>query len=202
MGQKITSNYQQSDKFLCLEKIWDFKKTGLILSPTVWRKNSKEWFMWTCDGRMTIDLYTSPDGMTWSSPQPCSSPWETWNGGYVPWHVAVKPNYPEQTIEFLIVGWPKQKTINNCQLLYAIAPMKEPKELSMPLMSPVLEAGSKSRWDDGYIYRSSFVREHGNNPKFRVWYSACSKAKAWHIGYTEGTLDPLLSNGVKSSDTI
>lgn len=186
-AKKISPNYKQSDKILCLEKPWDFKKTGLILSPTVWRKSPKEWFMWTTDGRVTVHLYTSSDGITWSLGQPCSAPWDLWNGGYIPWHIVAKPNHSEQRIEFLIAGWPLQKTMKDCQLLYATAPMSQPKELSMPLLNPLLVPGGKNQWDNGYIYRSSFVREPGDTPKFRIWYSACSKKKAWHIGYTEGT---------------
>jgi len=186
---KISSNAKQSTKILCFEKAWDYKKTGLVLSPTVWRKSAKEWYMWTTDGNLAVHLYTSTDGMTWSSGQPCSAPWDTWNGGYIPWHIAAKPNNIDQKIEFLIAGWPKQGAMKDCQLLYATAPMSQPKELSMQLPGPLLEAGAGDQWDNGYIYRSSFVREPGATPKFRIWYSACSKKKAWHIGYTEGTLN-------------
>jgi|GEM_PF-5004520 hypothetical protein len=197
-AKKISLGYKQSDKILCFEKVWDYQKTGLILSPTVWRKSSKEWFMWTTDGRMTIHLYTSSDGINWSSGQPCSSPWDIWNGGYIPWHIAAKPNYPEQKIEFLIAGWSKEKTMKDCQLFYAAAPMSQPKELSMPLLRPLLVPGAENQWDDGYIYRSSFVREPGEGSKFHIWYSACSKKKSWHIGYTEGNLANIPSDIIKA----
>ncbi|TGE33706.1 hypothetical protein [Desulfosporosinus sp. Sb-LF] len=192
--KKISSDYKQSDKILCFEKAWDYKKTGLVLSPTVWRKSANEWYMWTTDGNLTMHLYASTDGITWSSGQPCSVPWDTWNGGYIPWHIAAKPNPIKQTIDFLVAGWPKQGTIKDCQLLYATAPMSQPKEITMPLLGSLLVAGASDQWDNGYIYRSSFVLEPGDAPKFRIWYSACSKEKAWHIGYTEGTLDNITSN--------
>jgi hypothetical protein len=187
-ARKISSNYTLSDKFLCIEKNWDYKKNGLILSPTIWRKNTNEWFMWTTDGRMTMHMCTSSDGMSWSSGTPCASPWDSWNGGYVPWHVAAKPNHPEQTIEFLIAGWPIQKTLKDCQLIYAFAPMSQPSELSMPLLSPLITSAPKDQWDSGYVYRSSFVRETEAKSNFRIWYSACSKEKSWHVGYTEGNI--------------
>ncbi|TGE31417.1 hypothetical protein [Desulfosporosinus sp. Sb-LF] len=185
--KKISSNHTLRDKILCFKKTWDHQ-TGLMLSPTVWRKSAQEWYMWTTDGNVTMHLYTSADGITWSLGQPCSAPWNTWNGGYIPWHIGAKPNHLEQEIEFLISGWPNKGTIKDCQLLYATAPMSQPKELSMPLPGPLLGPGAGDQWDDGYIYRSSFVRETGDVPKFRIWYSACSKKKAWHIGYTEGNL--------------
>jgi len=195
---KISSKCEQSNKILCFEKAWDYKKTGLILSPTVWRKGSKEWYMWTTDGNSTMHLYTSTDGMTWSSGQPCSAPWDTWNGGYIPWHVAAKPNHLEQRIDFLIAGWPIKGAMKDCQLLYATAPMSQPKELSMPLQGSLLGPGTGGQWDNGYIYRSSFVLESGDEPKFRIWYSACSKKKAWHIGYTEGNLPNIPSNTLQA----
>ncbi|MDR3584759.1 MAG: hypothetical protein P4L59_05470 [Desulfosporosinus sp.] len=186
-AKKINPSYKQSEKILCLEKTWDYQ-TGLILSPTVWRKNANEWYMWTTDGNLTMHLYSSTDGMTWSSGQPCSAPWDSWNGGYIPWHITAKPNHLEKNIEFLIAGWPIQGTMKDCQLLYATAPMSQPKELGMPLPGSLLVSGAGDQWDNGYIYRSSFVREPGDPPRFRIWYSACSKEKTWHIGYTEGTL--------------
>jgi hypothetical protein len=184
---KISPDYKQSDKVLCFEKTWD-AKTGLVLSPAVWRKSAQEWYMWTTDGNVTVHLYTSADGLTWSSGQPCIAPWNTWNGGYIPWHISAKPNHAAQKIEFMIAGWPIKGTINDCQLLYASAPMSQPKELSMPLPGTLLNPAAGDQWDNGYIYRSSFVLETGDSTKFRVWYSACSKKKAWHIGYMEGTL--------------
>lgn len=187
-AKKISANFEQSGKIHCFEKSWD-RQTGLVLSPTVWRKGTKEWYMWTTDGELTIHLYKSTDGTTWSSGQPCSVAWDSWNGGYVPWHLAAKPNHLEQRIAFLITGWPKKGTMNDCQLFYATAPMSQPKELSMPLLGPILGPGTGDQWDNGFIYRSSFVLESGDVPKFRIWYSACSKEKVWHIGYTEGTLD-------------
>ncbi|WP_140419053.1 hypothetical protein [Desulfosporosinus sp. FKB] len=188
-ARKISPTHELSNKVLCFEKAWDFTRTGLILSPTVWRKSAQEWYMWTTDSRFTMYLHTSKNGLMWSEGQPCSAPWDTWNGGYIPWHIAAKPNYPEQRIEFLIAGWPKRETINNCQLFYATAPMAQPKELSIPYERALIEPSLGHRWDNGYIYRSSFVIEHGDTTKLRIWYSACSKKKVWHIGYTEGTLD-------------
>ena len=190
--KKISSNFKESNKILCFEKTWD-RKTGLVLSPTVWRKSANEWYMWTTDGNVTMHLYTSADGLTWSPGQPCSAPWNTWNGGYIPWHIVAKPNHNDQNIEFLIAGWPIQGTMEECQLLYATAPMSQPTGLSMPLSGALLSPSAGDQWDNDYIYRSSFVREFGDAPKFRIWYSACSKKKAWHIGYTEGNLDNIPS---------
>ncbi|WP_240985416.1 hypothetical protein [Acididesulfobacillus acetoxydans] len=186
-AKKISPNHKPSNKILCVEKKWDHK-TGLILSPTVWRKSAKEWYMWTTDGNVTMHSYTSSNGLVWSPPQPCNAPWDAWNGGYIPWHIAAKPNPIEHNVEFLIAGWSKKGTIKDCQLFYATAPMSDPKELRMPLAQPILRRGTGNQWDNGYIYRSSFVREPGNSQTLRIWYSACSNKKVWHFGYTEGQL--------------
>lgn len=186
-AKKISPGYQETDKILCFEKPWD-AKTGFILSPTVWRKNAKEWFMWTTNGQFIMHFYTSSDGITWSNGQSSSAPWNTWNGGYVPWHIEAKPNTLKDRIDFLIAGWPKMKSINDCQLFFATAPMSQPYALTMPLSDIILKSSDGAQWDNNYIYRSSFVLELGETLKLRIWYSACSNKKLWHIGYTEGTL--------------
>lgn len=187
-AKKFNPDYKESAKILCFEKPWHHS-IGLVLSPTVWRKSAKEWYMWTTNGEFLAHLSTSTNGFTWSIGEPCSSPWDTWNGGYLPWHIAAKPNYLEQKIEFLIAGWPKKGSVYNCELLYATAPMAEPLNLSMPLQQPLLKASGQNQWDNGLIYRSSFVMESGEAPNYRIWYSACSEHKVWHIGYTEGRIE-------------
>lgn len=137
---------------------------------------------------MTVHLHTSKDGLSWTKGQVCTAPWDNWNGGYFPWHIAAKPNYPEQKIDFLIAGWPKHGKLKDCVLYYACAPMTEPANLSMPLPGPVLKPSTQGQWDNSFIYRSSFVIEPGEQPAYRIWYSACSKKRTWHLGYTEGKL--------------
>lgn len=180
--------YKLSEKILSFEKPWDFQRTGLVLSPTVWRKNAKEWYMWTSDSRFTINLYRSADGLTWGDGKACTAPWLTWNGSYRPWHLVAKPNYRTQKIEFLIAGWQRRKQVRDCILYYACAPMSDPTNITMPFGAPVLVPSQQRQWDNGFIYRSSFVIEPGEQTKYRIWYSACSMKTEWHIGYTEGVL--------------
>lgn len=183
----------KENKILNFEQHWD-RKLGLILSPTIWRKNSQEWYMWTTNGESVMNLFISKNGIEWNQGQACHSPWDTWNGGYIPWHISAKPNILEQRIEFLIAGWPKKGNMFNCQLLYATAPMSQPTELSMPLLVPLLKSSGEQQWDNGFIYRSSFVLEQSETTKYRVWYSASSKERAWHIGYMEGELKTTISS--------
>lgn len=194
--KKIGSNFKKSDKTLCFENPWK-SSNGLVLSPTVWRKSAKEWYMWTTNGAFKVYCYSSNDGVVWSSGQLCNVAWDLWGGGYIPWHIAVKPNYAQQSLDFLIAAWPKHGRIQDCQLFYAAVPMSQPLEVSTPQLRLLLKSNAENQWDDGYIYRSSFVVEPGETRRIRIWYSACSKKKIWHIGYTEGDLDNLPQNSHK-----
>lgn len=199
--KKFDPNLTENPKILCVDKPWD-NKDGLILSPTLWRKSAKEWFMWTSTGNYLMHIRTSQDGLNWSAAQPCNGPWITWNGGFIPWHASAKPNFHKKQVEFLISGWFKHSSINESKLVYATAPMEEPSNLSLPLNQPLLEPVI-GKWDNGYIYRSSFVIEPQTaSSKYRVWYSACSKEKIWHIGYTEGNIELSTSNPKREQQTI
>lgn len=183
----------QEDKTLCYEQFRDRKK-GLILSPTIWHKNPQEWYMWTTNGESIVNLFSSKNGVEWHLYGPCKSPWNTWNGGYIPWRIAAKPNLAREKIEFLIAGWPKDASIANCQLLYAMAPINQPTELTMPLEKPLLTSASGQQWDNGFIYRSSFVVKDSDITQYQIWYSAASKNRVWHIGYTDGKIKTVFTN--------
>ncbi len=186
---KIRPSGLVDPKELCLEERWSDKE-GLALSPTVWRKSAREWYMWTANGNNLIHLYTSTDGKTWSPKQRCKSPWNNWNGGYLPWHLEAKPNYREQKVEFFISGWPKHGKFDDLVLLYAEAPMNNLTNLSMPLPKPILEIGKPGSWDDDQIYKTSFTIEPVQTSyRYHVWYSARSQTGLWHTGYTQGILD-------------
>ncbi|MHB1651548.1 MAG: hypothetical protein ACYCVD_03610 [Desulfitobacteriaceae bacterium] len=173
-------------KELCLKERW-LDKEGLDLSPTIWRKSPREWYMWTANGKDLVHLFTSTDGKTWGTKQRCSSPWNNWNGGYLPWHLEAKPNYREKRIEFFIAGWSKHGKFGNLVLLYAEAPMNDLTNLSMPLPEPILGIGKPGSWDDDMIYKTSFTIEPEQaSYKYHVWYSARSLTGLWHTGYTEG----------------
>lgn len=186
---KINASGVIGQKELCLEDHWTDKE-GLVLSPTIWRKNAKEWYMWTANGNSYIHLYSSSDGKNWSSRKRCSTPWLNWKGGYLPWHLEAKPNEKEHRIEFFISGWPKNGDIGDLVLLYAEASMNDLQNLSMPISEPILKMGTAGNWDDDRIYKTSFTIEPEQSTyKYHVWYSARSNAGHWHTGYTEGSLE-------------
>lgn len=185
---RILSSLSIEPKVLCVEERRSDGE-GLALSPTVWRKNANEWYMWTANGNSFIHLYSSKDGINWSKRQRCNTPWSTWNGGYVPWHIEAKPNYREQRVEFFINGWPKETGKKDKVLFYAEVPMDDITNFKMPLSNVILAQGSEGNWDNNFIYRTTFTIEAEQSAyKYHVWYSAQSKSIVWHIGYTEGEL--------------
>ena len=136
-----------------------------------------------------IFLYTSKDGKTWSRRQRCTSPWLTWNGGYLPWHLEARPNYREQRIEFMINGWPRYNSKAGMSLFYAEVDMDNLTTFKMPLSSLILSKSPGNSWDSKLIYRTTFTLELSQGAyKYCVWYTGQSISGVWHIGYTEGQL--------------
>lgn len=186
---KMHSSGMVDPKELCLEERWQDKE-GLALSPTIWRKSAREWYMWTANGNDLIHLRTSTNGKNWSDKQRSNRPWLNWDGGYRPWHLEAKPNYREQRVEFLIEGYPKHGSLDDLVLFYAEAPMNNLANLSMPLPDPILTPGKPGSWDDKRIYKTSFTIEpFETSYKYHIWYSAFSHSGLWQTGYTEGLLD-------------
>lgn len=175
-------------KILVLEEPWG-KKNTLSLSPSVWRKSAKEWYLWTVTGTNIINLYDSPDGIHWGNRRELQPTWLDWNGGFVPWHLEVKPNLPQKKLDIVMSGWPKGQKSTDMILVYAESPMSDLSQITFPLDQPLLTNGAANQWDDDFIYKSSFVREDKEGQSlYHIWYSARSIAGQWHTGYTSGTL--------------
>lgn len=188
---KYLSNGKLEPKVLVLKEAWVKPKTTLLLSPSVWRKSAKEWYLWTASGTGTIqfNLYESSDGVKWGNRRETESPWKDWNGGFLPWHLEVKPDLARGKVDILISGWPKGEKLSDMMLVLAESPISDLTKVTMPLDKPLLINGLANQWDDDFIYKSSFVREEKNGQSlYHIWYSARSTAGQWHIGYTSGTL--------------
>lgn len=185
---KYPSSGNLEPKALVLEEPWG-KQGKVTLSPSIWRKSSKEWYMWTTSGTGAVYIYDSPDGVIWNNKRQTQLPWQDWNGGFVPWHLEVKPNLKQDKVDILLSGWPKSGKPTDQVLIYAEAPIKDLTAISLPFNQPLLAIGLANQWDGDFLYKSSFVREEKNGqPLFHIWYSARSTNGTWHMGYTEGTL--------------
>lgn len=188
---KYLSNGKLEPKISVLKEAWGKTKTNLLLSPSVWRKSAKEWYLWTASGSGTIqfNLYDSTDGINWGNRRETESPWKEWNGGFLPWHLEVKPNLPKGKVDILISGWPKGQKLSDMMLVLAESPISDLTKVSMPLDKPLLISGLANQWDDDFIYKSSFVREEKNGQSlYHIWYSARSIAGKWHMGYASGAI--------------
>lgn len=186
--RSIMFDLKITPKWLCIEE-QGANGEDLILSPAVWRNRAGGWLLWTSNGSSVVYLYFSLDGRTWSSRQPCTAPWNNLNGGYVPWHLSVKPDYRKKRFEFFINGWPKKGKQEDSVIFYVQASIKDPVQLTMPLNPFLLSKGIDTNWDGGLLYRASFVVDHQPMGTIHhVWYSARSRLGEWHTGYTWGQL--------------
>jgi len=186
---KYLSNGKLEPKTLVLEEAWGKQKNNLALSPSVWRKSAKEWHLWTVSGTGAIQLYDSTDGIKWGNRRVIQSPWKEWNGGFIPWHLEVKPNLPKGKLDIIISGWPKGQKLTDMVLIYAESQINDLAKMTFPLEKPLLVSGVANQWDDDFIYKSTFVREDKDGQsKYHIWYSARSITGKWHMGYTSGSL--------------
>lgn len=183
-----TLPYSLGRKTLCLSV--PFTSEGLLLSPTIWRKNPTEWSMWTCNGQ-EIEHRTSQNGIHWEDPRRCKLMFRYDQlSGLNPWHLCAKPNYFSNHVEFLICG-SYESSQKPMFLWYAEASFDNVLELLSPFQDFVMKPSENPlRWDNEMIYRSSFTRVDSRiYPYYRVWYSARSKKGTWHIGHREGVIN-------------
>lgn len=151
------------------------------VSPSV-TKVAGTYYLWNVNSSAgcaaqtsTVNQRTSVDGVTWSMPQPVSLS----QPGFVIWHFNMIPVPSEGQFMALVAAYPVGSNCGHTKLFFA----NSKNGLNWQTYpQPVMEAGSS--WDNGEIYRSSFVYDPAK-ALFRTWYSACDFAAEWHIGYTE-----------------
>lgn len=176
-----------------------------IVSPCIWRESRQKWHMWAV--KLILPNYMvymfSKDGIHWSKENLVMNKdgqCPVHEIGYRPWHISCKPNYREKRIEFMINGsrgaWETSPPYKTNLLLFAVADMKNPGQMRMPVNVPILfNPGEVHKWDYPIIYRTSFTINYKDNKCFyRLWYSAASyQYGTWYIGYTEGSIDTYYS---------
>lgn len=143
--------------------------------------------LWYIDNRPSPNLLkmrtsTFPRG-PWSEPEICKV--EGVPEDRELWHldvVKVKDGY-----DALFVLINKGKRLRKAELYFGTSEDGVNwKLLSVPILIP-----SERDWDNWLIYRSTAIlleeKEVGGviSRRYAVWYSACSKGKEWHTGYTE-----------------
>ncbi|MFI5310513.1 MAG: hypothetical protein ACHQQ3_04735 [Gemmatimonadales bacterium] len=140
-----------------------------IISPTVVRRSSGDWLMWTihpdssCRGPSTaVELRRSTDGITWSQPEDVDmgTPF-----GYYAWHIDVQ--WIKSRNEFWALF--PVKTAGNCatrQLYLATSP---DGITWTTLPAPLASAGVIKEFGD-IVYRSTFFYDAGSD-NITFWIS-------------------------------
>ncbi|MCB8994676.1 MAG: T9SS type A sorting domain-containing protein [Bacteroidales bacterium] len=177
-----------------------FNKTDdiTIVSPCIWRESADKWHMWGVYLLTPNPLVYSfsNDGINWSTDSRCTD--ESNNQalksyGYYAWHMACKPNYYENRVEFLIASrqFEHDNPYNPVAIIYAQCSMDKPLIFTTPLPKPVLinDYSSKPVPWDRKLYRPSFECYRADSSyHYKIWYSAYDNNSNWHIGLTQGDL--------------
>jgi hypothetical protein len=166
-----------------------------LFSPTV-DKVGSTYHMWSVNtgtvgcgaATTTVESRTSADGANWSAPQVVSIS----QPGYVIWHIEARYIPSKQEYWMFAAAYPQGTNCNNDNMaLFFNSSLDGQNWTSYP--RPALEAGS--RWDDGEIYRSTFVYDPAQD-LLKVWYSARSGVWPWkwHTGLTSAKFTQFLSS--------
>jgi hypothetical protein len=151
-----------------------FDKSGVqFLSPAIIYEDSKYkiWYI-SHDDMYYIE---STDGITWTTPIICSIS----RGDYSLWHVdVIKTDLGYETV---ISIYETQIGLSGFMyLLYANSTDGIMWNNIRIILSPSQET---IFWDNQQIYRSSILKIDN---LYKIYYSAMSSAKQWHIGLTQG----------------
>jgi hypothetical protein len=144
------------------------------LSPTIVRRGSGEWEMWTVDaGRgclgdvAHVDRRTSTDGRSWSAPIPVALnvPWD----GFFPWHIAVTWVPVEDRYWALF----NVKRAGDCATPALFVAVSRDGAAWITFPQPLLERGAIPEFQD-LVYRSSLLYDEADDA-FRFWYSGARR---------------------------
>lgn len=169
------------------EKMISFDTNYECLSPAIIIENGtyKMWYV-SCIDNIFQCMYTrsTDGGITWSNPVKINLnlPYP-----YVPWHIDVV--HTDSGYEIVLCSESNEDTLEgkNVRVLFWNT-SKDGINFELPKI--ILKASdSDNAWDNGQIYRSTFVKVDGI---YKLFYSAMDKKIRWHIGLTQGySLDDL-----------
>lgn len=164
-------------------------------SPAVVRRNANTWLMWSNNSDSDnsgngwqsqvafVELYTSTDGKNWTNKQGLADTLVLKGAdgiaSYIPWHLDVQWVESQNKYWGLFCAYPKGGNTNRTYLLFGTSEDgKTWTTYPKPLLAP-----RDNKWDNNFIYRSTFVYDDASGT-LQVWYSG-GKSGGWRIAYTE-----------------
>lgn len=164
-------------------------------SPAVVRRNANTWLMWSNNSDSDnsgngwqsqvafVELYTSTDGKNWTNKQSLADTLVLKGAdgiaSYIPWHLDVQWVESQNKYWGLFCAYPKGGNTNRTYLLFGTSEDgKTWTTYPKPLLAP-----RDNKWDNNFIYRSTFVYDDASGT-LQVWYSG-GKSGGWRIAYTE-----------------
>ena len=164
-------------------------------SPAVVRRDANTWLMWSNNSDSDnsgngwqsqvafVELYTSTDGKNWTNKQSLADTLVLKGAdgiaSYIPWHLDVQWVESQNKYWGLFCAYPKGGNTNRTYLLFGTS---EDGKTWTPYPKPLL-APRDNKWDNNFIYRSTFVYDDASET-LQVWYSG-GKSGGWRIAYTE-----------------
>lgn len=119
---------------------------------------------------------TSLDGENWSAEETCNF-YGTFPTGKEAYHLEVR--YMTEYSEYwmlLIVG-----VVLPTWMMFVRS-----RDGTDWYLHPTVLLKPSAGWDNGTIYKASFLL---SDSTLRIWYSGCTGALVWHVGYTTATID-------------
>ena len=164
-------------------------------SPAVVRRNANTWLMWSNNSDSDnsgngwqsqvafVELYTSTDGKNWTNKQSLADTLVLKGAdgiaSCIPWHLDVQWVESQNKYWGLFCAYPKGGNTNRTYLLFGTSEDgKTWTTYPKPLLAP-----RDNKWDNNFIYRSTFVYDDASGT-LQVWYSG-GKSGGWRIAYTE-----------------
>jgi uncharacterized protein YjdB len=185
--------------------ITDSRSAYETISPTVdYNSVTRTYYMWSVNlGVETngsqdnyLELRTSTDGVNWSAPTKLPSmvmmPYEEI------WHIYIRyiPAYKQYWCIF--AAYPDGGDGGSDTILYFARSTDGINWQTWP-NQPILSKGVSGAWDEGNVYRSSFIY-YPESDLIKIWYSSVSAGSAanqWHIGLTTNNFINMYYNLVR-----
>ena len=163
-----------------------FVERGIVSPAVIYDEEEGKYKMWYVNHsatHRTIWYRESVDGWNWSSEIQVNFTAQ----GLEPWHPEVV-KLSSGLYLMLIAMYPSNSTSIHNQLYVAMS--WDGLNWKVYDSAPVLAKGPSGSWDDGEIYRSSFIVQ---GSVLYVWYSAMNSNHRWGIGFTSCDISDFLN---------